>query len=60
VSRGPGGFSGTQARVTIGALEEFTRIIDALSIAHPDMRADADKARGALPALRAKLRQAAN
>ena len=46
--------------VTIGALEEFVRLIDALSIAHPDMRADADKARGALPALRAKLRQAAN
>lgn len=46
--------------VTIGALEEFVRLIDALSIAHPDMRADADKARGAIPALRAKLRQAAN
>ena len=39
---------------------QFVRLIDALSIAHPDMRADADKARGAIPALRAKLRQAAN
>jgi hypothetical protein len=46
--------------VTIGALEEFVQIIDALAVAHPDMRADADKARGALPSLRAKLRQAAN
>ena len=46
--------------VTIEVLEAFVQAVDVLSIAHPDMRADADKARGALPALRAKLRQAAN
>ena len=42
--------------VTIEVLEAFVQAVDVLSIAHPDMRADADKARGALPqALRARL-----
>lgn len=44
----------------IDALEAFARIVDALPVAQPAQRDDAAKARAALPALRAKLRQAAN